>query len=206
MTRGRDERAGEPIGVILAGGQGRRIGGTKAVVELAGRPLINYPLTAMMSALHDVAVIAKPDTVLPPLPGVTVWIERAAPQHPLVGITEALALAEGRPVLVCAADLPFVSSALIRRLAATEPGTAAAVIASAAGKIQPLLGCYRPRAAELLSRWSEKPERPVREVVGAIRPLLIEVEDQEELFNVNAPEDLLRAAAILDRRRQITRR
>ena len=37
----------EPIGVILAGGRGRRIGGSKAVVELCGKPLIRYPLEAM---------------------------------------------------------------------------------------------------------------------------------------------------------------
>jgi hypothetical protein len=30
---------------------------------------------------------------------------------------------------------------------------------------------------------------------------LLEVEDPDELFNVNAPDDLLRAAATLDRRR-----
>ena len=58
-----------PIGVILAGGQGRRIGGSKAVVQLAGQPLITYPLEAVRTALGDVAVVAKADTQLPSLPG-----------------------------------------------------------------------------------------------------------------------------------------
>ena len=47
--------------------------------------------------------------------GVTVWIEPEHPRHPLVGIVQALALADGRPVLVCGADLPFVSAELVRR-------------------------------------------------------------------------------------------
>src|SRR5207302_6989084 len=95
-----------PIGVILAGGSGRRIGGSKAIVKLRGRAMIEYPLEALASVLGEVAVIAKPDTELPSLSGITVWIEPALPRHPAVGITHALALASGRSVLVCACDLP----------------------------------------------------------------------------------------------------
>jgi molybdenum cofactor guanylyltransferase len=44
---------GEPIGAILAGGSGRRIGGSKAIVKLHGTPLIAYPLEAMRDALLE---------------------------------------------------------------------------------------------------------------------------------------------------------
>ena len=194
----RSERA-EPIGVLLAGGLGRRIGGSKAMVELHGKPLIAYPLAAIRQVLDEVAIIAKPDTELPSLPGVTVWIEPPGRHHPLVGIVHALGLADGRPVLVCAADLPFVSPALIRRIAREDPGDAPAVVASCAGEIQPLLGCYRPEAIEPL-RAAADDGRPVRDAIAAIGPRLIEVEDPETLFNVNSPVDLLQAAAMLDRR------
>jgi molybdopterin-guanine dinucleotide biosynthesis protein A len=43
------------------------------------------------------------------------------------------------------------------------------------------------------------------QAVRGIGPRLVEVEDPDELFNVNAPEDLLHAAALLDRRRPATR-
>jgi molybdopterin-guanine dinucleotide biosynthesis protein A len=191
----------EPIGVILAGGLGRRIGGAKAVVELAGHPLISYPLAALRGALRDVAIVAKPDTQLPSLPGVTVWIEPATPRHPLVGLTEALGLAGGRPVIVCAADLPFVTAELVKALAATDPAGAPAVLAASRGEIQPLLGCYQPGAADLLGRADAGERRPMLEILAAIRPRVLEVEDPDVLFNVNAPEDLLRAAAMLDARR-----
>jgi len=187
-------RRPEPIGVILAGGLGRRIGGAKAVVKLAGRPLITYPLAA-------VAVLAKPDTTLPSLPGATVWIERAEPRHPLVGVVEALGLAEGRAVVICAADLPFVTASLIRALATSNPGRAPAMVAASAGAMHPLLGCYQPAAASLLGPIAAGERRPMREIVGAIEPRLLEVQDPEALFNVNAPDDLLRAAAMLDARR-----
>ena len=141
-----------PVGAILAGGGGRRIGGDKAIVELQGRPLISYPLEAVREALGQVAILAKADTKLPYVSGVTVWIEPEPRAHPLIGIMQALALADGRPVLVCGADLPFVTARLIRKLARANPGRAPAVVACARGAMQPLLGCYQRRALPLLRR------------------------------------------------------
>jgi molybdenum cofactor guanylyltransferase len=189
-----------PIGVILAGGLGRRIGGAKAIVRLRGRPMIVYPLEALASVVAEVAVIAKPDTELPNLPGVTVWIEPELPRHPIVGISHALALASGRPVLVCAADLPLVTPELIDRLARANPAGAPAVIASRAGVMQPLLGCYQPATATRLGSLQTLATRPLRETIAAIGPRLLEIDDDELLFNVNSPDDLLQATAMLDRR------
>ena len=191
-----------PVGAILAGGGGRRIGGDKAMVELHGRPLISYPLQAVQEALGRVSILAKADTKLPYVSGVTVWIEPDARRHPLVGITQALALADGRPVLVCGADLPFVSANLVRRLARANPGRAPAVIACTRGQMQPLLGCYQRRALPLLSGETLVMTCPVRETIAAIEPVLFEVDDPEELFDVDSPDDLLQAAAMLDRRRR----
>jgi molybdenum cofactor guanylyltransferase len=193
-----------PMGVILAGGLGRRMGGSKAMVRLGGRPLILYPLEALTLALDDVAVIAKADTLLPSLPGVTIWIEPPAPRHPLVGITNALALAGRRPIVVCAGDLPFVTPELIDRLAHADPAGTPAVVASREGEMQPLLGCYQQAASKPLAAAAAAADTPLREAVAAIGPHLFEVEDVDELFNVNAPDDLLMASAMLDRRRRVS--
>ncbi len=183
----------EPLGAILAGGLGRRLGGSKATVMLEGKPLIYYPLEAVGAVLSEVVVLAKADTELPSLPRATVWIEPDRRRHPLVGIVQALALAGARPVLVCATDLPFVTADVVRRLMDTEPGGAPAVIASAGGRIQPLLGCYQPSALALLDHLDE---RPLRDQVAELGPKLLDV-PEDVLFNVNAPEDLLAAAAML---------
>jgi molybdenum cofactor guanylyltransferase len=190
----------EPIGAVLAGGQGRRMGGQKATVLLAGQPLIAYPLQALAGTVAEVRIIAKPDTELPSLAGITVWIEPQFPRHPLVGIVHALALAEGRPVLVCACDLPLVTPALLRALYREDPGDAPAVLASAGSEVQPLLGCYRPAGLELLRALIVDDQIPMRAAAQAIGAHRLEVADRDELFNVNSPVQLLQAAAMLDRR------
>jgi molybdopterin-guanine dinucleotide biosynthesis protein A len=190
-----------PIGAILAGGAGLRIGGEKATVELHGKPLICYPLEAVGQVVKKVAILTKSSNRLPPVSGVMVWIEPERPRHPLVGITQALALAGGRPVLVCPADLPFVTPELIRRLVRADPGRAPAVVACMQGAMKPLLGCYQPRALELLAGAARAASAPLLETIATIDPLLLEAGDPDELFDVDTPDDLLLATAMLDRRR-----
>jgi molybdenum cofactor guanylyltransferase len=189
-----------PIGVVLAGGRGERIGGAKATVELRGKPLVCYPLEALQSVLEDVVVLAKCDTKLPSLPGVTVWIEPDASQHPLVGISHAIALAAGRPVVICAADLPFVTPAAVRLIAEADSRGAPAVIASSGGLTQPLLGRYGPEVPGMLGGATRLTELRLQPAIAALGPVIVELGDPDALFNVNTPDDLLQAAAMLDSR------
>jgi molybdenum cofactor guanylyltransferase len=195
-----------PVGVVLAGGRGQRIGGDKAVVSLAGRPLLSYPVRALLEVLDHVVVVAKPSTVLPALGDVAVWEEPEQPSHPLVGIAEALRRADGRWVLVCAGDMPFVPASLLASLASRaslatggDPAAAprAIVAASAGGGLQPLLGCYGPVCLEALAVAAREAVAPARAVVESLGPIVVPVTDPRALFNVNSAEDLREAEALL---------
>jgi molybdopterin-guanine dinucleotide biosynthesis protein A len=187
----------QPVGVVLAGGLGRRLGGPKATVRLNGQPLITYSLRAVQKALGGAVVVAKADSELPSLPGVEVWMEPAQPRHPLVGIVHALSLAEGRAVLVCACDLPLVDPDLVRQIAGAEAGEGMAVVAWAVGRMQPLLARYEPEALEPLTAALGSEGRSVRDTVADLGARAYEVSDPDVLFNVNTPEDLLQAGALL---------
>lgn len=180
-----------PVGVVLAGGQGRRLGGDKASVLLGGKPLISYTLATLGEVLDDVVVVVKPGTRLPPLDGVSVWTEPDGTPHPLVGIVTALERADGRRVLICGCDLPLLQPASVERLVAADlRGAPAAVAVAAGGRPQPPLGCYLARALpDLQAVMRERPDVPLRQAVGALDPRWVEVAD-EELFNVNTPQDL----------------
>ena len=188
------------MGAVLAGGLGSRLGGDKAMALLSGRPLISYPVRALRAVLTDVTIVAKPDTALPAaaeLGPVRVLREAAEPRHPLVGLVHALRAGEGRPVLICPADLPLVTVAVLAELAQADPGGAPAVVARGEARgLQPLLGCYRPEAAALLEEAARQATAPVRAAVAAIGPRELVVADAV-LFNVNTAEDLDRAAALL---------
>jgi molybdopterin-guanine dinucleotide biosynthesis protein A len=183
-----------PIGAVLAGGRATRLGGDKARAELAGRPLVAWPLAALAAVLEDVAVVAKDSTPLPELPGVEVWAEPDEPRHPRAGIVVALERAGGRPVVVCAGDMPLVTPDLVRQLA-EESGRA--VVFRAGGRLQPLLARYEPAALEDLRR--APPDAPLTEVVAGLEPRVLEAPDDGAFFNVNTPQDLAAAAQFLSR-------
>jgi molybdopterin-guanine dinucleotide biosynthesis protein A len=178
---------------------GRRIGGDKAIVELEGRPLLHYPLNVLRAVLDDVAVVAKPSTVLPGLDAdIAIWLEAEEPRHPLAGIVHALRCARGRPVVVVAGDMPFVTRSLVASLARERARGAVAVVPRAAGRLQPLCARYDPRALTVLA--ASDFTAPLRDVVAGLSPRIVEWPDDEPFFNVNHPEDILQAAALLDGR------
>ena len=176
-----------PLGVVLAGGRSTRLGGAKATVELAGRPLLAWPLEAMRAALRDVVVVAKASTPLPEL-DVEVWIEPEEPAHPRAGLVHALERAGGLAILACAGDLPLISPPLVRRLAAEDSGGAPAVAPRAGGRLQPLLARYEPAALDLLR--AAPPGEALTATVAAMHPRVLELEDDAPFANVNTPADL----------------
>jgi molybdenum cofactor guanylyltransferase len=168
------------IGVILAGGRGRRMGGHKAVRELAGRPLAAYPAAALAAACDRVAVVAKRDSALPELDDVERWDEPDEPRHPLTGIIHALERA-GDAVLVCAADMPFVTPVACREL------IAARALAIAGGRLQPLFGVYD--SAWLPALRAAPPGAPLTRTVEALRPPLVEL-PEALVLSIDTPAGL----------------
>ncbi|HET8978650.1 MAG TPA: NTP transferase domain-containing protein [Solirubrobacteraceae bacterium] len=192
----------EPVGVILAGGRGRRLGGAKATVRLAGAPLLDRPLSALREALGPaaaVAVVAKGDTALPDRPGTAVWREPDSPRHPLAGLVCALERAGGRPVLLCPVDLPFVTVKTLARLA-TVPAGPSAVAVLACGPdsgLQPLLGRWEPGALTGLQQALMRAPLPAMRALAAGLGAVSVAVPEAELANVNTPADLAAAQARL---------
>jgi molybdenum cofactor guanylyltransferase len=180
-------------GVVLAGGLGRRMGsGSKPSALLAGRPLVERPLEALGAVCERVAVVCKRGTGLPILPpGVERWEEPDEPRHPLTGIVHALERAGG-PVLILAADMPFVSPGTLRGLH-DRLGDHAAVVGTAEGRLQPLLAAYAPEALEGLR--GVGPDARLTDAVLGLDPLVVEV-PAREATSVDTPEALARAEAL----------
>lgn len=177
------------IGAILAGGRGRRMGGGKPARELAGRPLMAWPAAALAEVCTRVVVVAKPSTELPELPGVERWDEPDDDHHPARGIAYALERA-GEPVLVCAADMPFVTAEACRGVAAGLGEGSTAAVAVAGGVLQPVFAAYAPSALAGLS--AAPPDAALTRTVDSLDPVLLEV-DPRTVRSVDTEEDLARA-------------
>ena len=185
-------------GVVLAGGRGSRIGGQKAKVALAGRPLISYPLAAVEAAGLRPLVVAKRDTELPAL-HCPVIREEDEPSHPLCGLLAALEHARG-PLVAVACDMPLLPPDLLAWLASRPEHL---VAPSLAGRPQPFPGRFDLALAPALRR-ALAAERSLRAAISSLSPRLLAEEELAAFgepsricLNVNSPADLRRAAALL---------
>jgi molybdopterin-guanine dinucleotide biosynthesis protein A len=201
-------------GAVLAGGRGSRLGGAKPTADLAGKPLISYPLEALAAAGIAPFVVAKAESAASVRSsfgmaeqgangeandGVEVVAEPAEPIHPLAGIVAALQHV-GRPVVVLGCDFPFVPPQLLRFLAeAPEP----LVVPAPGGDSQPLVARWSPQLLPELEGALAR-EESLRRTVAALAPRLLDdaalarFGDPERIFfNVNTPADLRAAATLL---------
>jgi molybdenum cofactor guanylyltransferase len=168
---------------ILAGGRATRLGGRKATVELAGRPLIAYPLAAADAAGLDPVVVAKRGSPLPEI-DCEVVREPDTPVHPLRGILTALEVCDG-PVLTLGCDMPFVTAELLRWLVEREP----AAVAEIDGRLEPLLALYGACDAVPLAAALDQ-EEPLRRAVEGLAPQRV---GEAELDQFGDPRLLVRS-------------
>jgi molybdenum cofactor guanylyltransferase len=186
------------IGVVLAGGRSRRIGGAKALAELGGRPLISYPLAALSAAGLDAVVVAKSQSPLPQL-DCPVLREPALPRHPLRGVITALRWGGGRPVVVVGCDMPFVTGALLVWLASLD----GLVVPEVDDRLQPLLARYEPAHAGALEI-ALRSGYSMRKAIAGLQPRVVGERELQRFgdpsrlfFNVNDHTDLQVAERLL---------
>jgi molybdopterin-guanine dinucleotide biosynthesis protein A len=174
------------------------MGVPKASLELAGRPLIAYPLEAVAAAGLEPVVVAKEASALPDL-DCRIVRDREPRVHPAAGILAAL-VAAGGPVIVVACDMPFVPSQLVAVLSQLDASVALPVVR---GRVQPLLARYEPSVAPQLERAVAR-DRPLWDTIAALDPLelgpdeLVGFGDPEWFaFNVNDRRDLAAAESLV---------
>lgn len=102
-----------PLGVILAGGGATRMGRDKALVEIGGRPMVEWVVAAMRAATPDLVVIGRTGRLaeIECVPD-----DNPARRGPLAGLATALRLADGRPVILVAVDQPWIRAETLRGL------------------------------------------------------------------------------------------
>lgn len=175
------------------------MGAPKAMAELASRPLVSRVVGTVGAAGLDPVVVAKPDSPLPKL-DCRVLSEPSEPRHPLTGVIAALGASAGRGVVVIACDMPLVPAKLLAWLAQLEEPVA---VCEVGGRLEPLLGRYSPSVSDQLAEALEA-GAAMRDAVATLDPFVIPEDrvarfgDPERIFfNVNSPEDLAAAEAML---------
>ena len=186
--------------VILAGGNSSRMGQDKAWIEICGQPLMRRAVAPVRdSGIRDVFISGRTDTDYSTL-GCSVLFDLEPGGGPLGGIERALATATAPLVLVLAVDLPAITAAFLRRLAAyCNPLTGA--VPRLRGELEPLAAIYPQRCHSIARDCLRESRRAARDFANAclrahaVRTLPVSGADSGCFKNWNVPSDVTSATS-----------
>lgn len=173
-------------GVILTGGESRRMGADKAFVLLDGRPMVVAVADALWEAgCHPVECQGGDVDRLAGL-GLPALADAVAGRGPAAAIAEALERHDA-PIAIAACDLGRLDAPTVRAvIAAGQSAPSGVSVASAGGRLH-LLSFWHPSALEHLHGADTGGSyADALEKVGAVE---VAVGD-ESVQNFNSPEDL----------------
>ncbi len=181
--------------IVLAGGQSRRMGRDKALIDYEGRPIIAHVINTLHSLSDDIAVVSnRPD--LYGSFGTRVTPDYDPPCGPLGGIAAGLQAAQHPLAVVVACDMPFLNVTLLRWLVSLAEGFDA-VVPQTGSEYEPLHAVYRRECHGPIVQRLERGERRVISFFADVR--LRPVPEPEwrvldpagrSLVNLNTPGDL----------------
>ncbi len=188
------------IGLVLAGGAGRRMGRAKGEMRLAGRrTLALRAAEALAPVCRGVLISVRPGSDNP-APGYPAIEDRPpAGRGPLAGILAGFENTDGADLLVLACDYPHAETDLLRRLAdrAGEQHDIV-LLAGGDGRDHPLVAWWSGRARSRVCRALEQRAFGVRKLIATWKVLRLGpaefpgVDLEASLLNVNTEEDLRR--------------
>lgn len=182
-------------GLVLAGGEGRRMGGAdKALLRLDGTTLADHVIRRLSPQVGGLAVSYNGD---PSRFDVPVLPDAAAGQGPMSGILAGLRWAAGAGaghMATVATDTPFFPDDLVARLAAAD-----APVALAAGpeRLHATFGLWATAILPDLEQALHSGERSIRRIAAALGMAQVPFPDDAAFFNINTTQDLADANARL---------
>lgn len=188
-------------GVLLAGGQGRRMGGVdKGLVPLAGQAMAAHVLARLAPQVDQLLINANQNLAAWRAFGLPVFGDDF-PGHagPLAGLHAALARAAHPLVATAPCDSPFLPADLVARLrAALQAADAEFAVAKTFDQPHPVFCLCRRELADHLGAFLAAGGRRIDRWYSDLRVVEVSFDDEEAAFrNINTPDELAEAAARL---------
>ena len=181
-------------GIVLAGGQGSRMGGVdKGLQPFRGRPMVAHVIERLAPQVDELLVNANRNpeayarfghrVIADEIPGFA---------GPLAGFERGLAHAAGERVVTVPCDSPFLPPDLVARLAAgLEAGHAEIAVARTGEQAHPVFCLMRREVLGSLQAFLGSGQRKIDRWYAALRVAEVAFDDEPDAFlNINTREEL----------------
>ena len=196
--------------VILAGGRSTRMGADKAMLPVAGVPMIHRIAETALEASSRLVIVGreKPADWPEHLPATFMVDSTDTGGGPISGLITALESLE-EPLVLLGCDMPLLTpDTILLLIAAHRPPHVATIAIATSDKgfpqAEPLLALYTPSVLPELDVMQASGRRSLQPLIHRPEVLMwpVPATHQHELLNVNDPETLAQAEARLAAQRE----
>ena len=181
-------------GVILAGGQGSRMGGVdKGLQPFRGKPMVQHVIERLAPQVDELLVNANRNPQAYARFGYRVVADEIEGfAGPLAGFERGLAHAAGDVVVTAPCDSPFLPADLVRRLLdALETQGADLAVAKTGAQAHPVFSLMRRSVHASLRDFLSAGERKIDRWYGGLAVAEVAFDDEAEAFlNINTLDEL----------------
>lgn len=182
-------------GVILAGGENRRMPVLKAFIEVNGEKIIERNLKIIKKLFKEIFIVTnQPEAYL--YPGIPLLGDIYNVRGPMTGVLTSLLNSSTHWVFISACDMPFINEHLIRYMAAKRDNYDA-VAPMLKGKIEPLFTFYSKRLISYMEKAIIAGKTGLQDFLDNKRVKYVITEEIKNIdpgarsfININTPEEI----------------
>ena len=174
--------------LVLAGGEGRRMGRTKAWLEVGETTLLGWVIDRLAPIFSEVVVsFAEPEQVRELMPYRIVF-DRKPSAGPLAGLEAGLGAAKNDVTFAVACDMPYVTLQVAEMAVAASAGCDAA-IPRIAGRPEPTCAAYRRSALARITAALDAGQYKASDLAEQLEVTWLEGLEPHLFRSLNGPDD-----------------
>jgi molybdopterin-guanine dinucleotide biosynthesis protein A len=189
------------IGIVLAGGESRRMGRNKAFLELEGIPLVEHVLRTFRGIFPKVMIVSSDPAAYRSYDAMVVADEIDKP-GPLTGIYSGLLHSTDEHNFIAACDMPFLHPGLISYMAGLVKGQDI-VVPVVDGRVEPLHAIYSTGLLPFIEKKLSEDARQIQGIFSEARVRYVTEKEiarydpeQRSFRNINTPEEYKEATCL----------
>jgi molybdopterin-guanine dinucleotide biosynthesis protein A len=188
----------KPAGIVLAGGESRRMGCDKAVAKIDGATLLERAIS-LARGYAEMVIVVGPFREPFASTRVAFAEDMVRGFGPLGGILTGLTASPKEANIVVACDMPFVTGRVLERLLENSE-RADAVVYRTDQRLQPLPAFLNTRCLAAVQGMVGRGEKAVRGLFDLVKTNILEADDEWVFADIDTQGDLERARSAWENR------
>lgn len=178
---------------IVAGGQSRRMGQSKALLPLGDATLLEQIHSQLSPFPHHLLSVAHPDQC--PSLGLPLCLDNHPNIGPMGGLQACLSQMETPLLFITACDTPFYLDTIAQQLLDHMANHTHCAVARWEGRVHPLLAVYRKTALPTVNHHIAQGNYKMMALLDALSAQVVDIQLPEGAFlgNLNTPKDYQQA-------------